>query len=89
MGRVAGCLASEKQRIEDSVAKPDREEYILRIEKPLSSDDVRDPLADVRDEFRARASSEMADNEVWLLIDPERDSVVDAKVGDDADRSDQ
>jgi rubredoxin len=78
-----GFLASQREGFTDSVPKPEHREYVLRIEKPLSSDDVRDPLADVEDEFRARASAEMADDEVWLLLDPADDSVVDAQVGDD------
>ena len=83
-----GYLASEKTGIEDSVAKPEKREYILRIEKPLADEDVRRPLATVEDEFRARARAEMSDDEVWLLIDPEADTVVDARVGEDVEESD-
>lgn len=57
---------------------------MLRVERPLTSDDVRDPLGNVEDEFRALASAEIADDEVWTLIDPEDDSVVDVHSGDDA-----
>jgi hypothetical protein len=78
-----GYLASETEGIEGSIAKPEHREYVLRIEKPLDGSDVRTPLATVEDEFRARARAEMADDEVWLLIDPADDSVVDARVGDD------
>jgi DNA-directed RNA polymerase subunit RPC12/RpoP len=85
-----GYLASEKDGFEARVPKPDDREYVLRIEKPLGSNDVRDPLGDVEDEFRARASAEMADDEVWLLIDSEEGTVVDVEAGDetlDADDS--
>ncbi|WP_340099153.1 hypothetical protein [Salinibaculum salinum] len=82
-----GYLDSEKNGIEDSVDKPVSREFLLRIEKPLSDDDVRDPLASVEDEFRARARAEMADDEVWLLIDPDEDRVVDARLGDDVEAS--
>lgn len=85
---ACGYLASETGGFEGSVPKPEKEEYILRIEKPLSSEDVRDPLADVGDEFRARASAEMGDDEVWLLIDPENGELVDVQVGDAVDESD-
>ena len=83
-----GYLASEKDGIEGSVPKPEKREVLRRIEKPLSDDDVRDPLASVEDEFRARARAEMSDDEVWLLIDPEKETIVDARVGDDVEESD-
>jgi C4-type Zn-finger protein len=82
-----GYLVSKRDGIEDSVAKPDKQEYTLRIEKPLGDSDVRTPLATVEDEFRARARAEMADDEVWLLIDPAEETVVDARVGDEAEES--
>ncbi|MFC7133762.1 MULTISPECIES: DUF5795 family protein [Salinibaculum] len=77
-----GFLASEKHGFEDRVPTPESREYVVRTERPLSSEDVRDPLGDVVDEFRARASAEMADDEVWLLIDPEDETLVDAQVGE-------
>jgi hypothetical protein len=83
-----GYLASEKTGLEGSVPKPEKREYILRVERPLSDDDVRDPLATVEDEFRARARAEMGDDEVWLLIDPSEERVVDARVGDGVGESD-
>ncbi len=79
-----GYLASERDDFEARVPQPEEREYVLRIEKRLSSEDVRTPLATVEDEFRARASAEMADDEVWLLIDPDEDTVVDVEAGDDA-----
>ncbi len=82
-----GYLDSEKNGVEDSVDKPESREYLLRIEKPLSDDDVRDPLAAVEDEFRARVRAEIADDEVWLLIDPDEDRVVDVRLGDDVEES--
>jgi hypothetical protein len=84
-----GFLASEKHEFEDRVPKPEEEEYVLRTESPLTSADVRSSLGDVVDEFRARASAEMTDDEIWLLIDPEDDSLVDIRAGDDVDDSDE
>lgn len=83
-----GYLASEKDGTEDSVAKPERREYVLRVEKRLDDSDVRTPLATVEDEFRARARAEMDDDEVWLLIDPAEETVVDARVGDEVEETD-
>lgn len=80
-----GFVASKKDRFTDSVAVEEPEELVMRIEKPLSSDDVRDPLGDVQSEFRARASSGMAADELWLLIDPDDGSVVDVMAGDQVD----
>jgi hypothetical protein len=79
-----GFLASEKHGFEDRVPKPEEEHYVLRKESTLSSADVRSSLADVVDEFRTRASAEMADDEVWMLVDPEDGSLVDVCAGDDA-----
>ncbi len=77
-----GYLASEKHGFEDRVPKPESQEYVLRKESSLSDDDVRTPLGDVVDEFNARASAEMDDDEVWLLIDPDDESLVDIRAGD-------
>lgn len=80
----AGCgfAASQKEGLA-SVPLAEPREYLLRIEKPLSADDVRDSVADVREEFRARASESMAPDELWLLIDREEDVVVDLLAGDE------
>jgi rubredoxin len=83
-----GFLRSEKQGFEDSVPTPEHKEYVLRVEKPLTSDDVRDPLGDVEGEFRARASAAMGEDEVWLLIDPDRETLVDIRVGSDVEDGD-
>ena len=80
-----GYVESEKHRFRARVPKPERTEYVLRIEKSLTSDDVRDPLGDVESEFRARASAEMDDDEVWLLLDPETGDLVDVVAGDGDD----
>lgn len=71
-----GFAASEKEGL-SSVTLSEPKEYVLRIEKQLSSEDVRDPLESVEDEFRTRARAAIEDDEVWLLLDPERDEVVD------------
>jgi predicted RNA-binding Zn-ribbon protein involved in translation (DUF1610 family) len=80
-----GFLASEKHGFADSVPKPEHREYVIRREKPLTSDDVRDPLGDLEDEFRARASAQMDPDERWLLVDPADGSVVDSVVGDEVE----
>lgn len=82
-----GFLASKKHGFEGSVPKPTNREYVLRIERPLTSDDVRDPLADVPDEFRARASRDMADDEVWMLLDPSDGTLVDIRAGEEIENS--
>ena len=82
-----GFLASKKHGFEGSVPKPKTREYVLRVERPLTSEDVRDPLADVFDEFRARASRDMADDEVWMLLDPADGSLVDIRAGEEIEKS--
>jgi hypothetical protein len=83
-----GYLASEKHGFEDRIPKASPREYVLRIEKPLTGDDVSKLSGDIVEEFNARASADMADDEVWLLIDPEDDSLVDVRAGDDVTESD-
>ena len=82
-----GFVASKKDRFTDSVPLEESEELVMRIEKPLSSEDVRDPLGDVQSEFRARASAQMTPDELWLLIDPDEGSVVDVMAGDHVEDS--
>jgi len=77
-----GFLASKTEGFTDSVSKPTTERYLLHIERPLTGDDVRDPLGTVEDEFAALASAEMADDEVWTLVDPEAGEVVATRSGD-------
>ena len=84
-----GFIASEREGYYDSVPVSEPQEYLLRIEKPLSSEEVRDPLGAVEDEFRARAASEMADDEVWLLLDPADGSLVDVLAGDEVEDTDE
>jgi uncharacterized Zn finger protein len=79
-----GYVASKREGFEDSVEVSERE-YLMRVEKPLKSSDIRDSETTVEDEFRARAAN-MSDDELWLLIDPETDEIVDAVVGDDVSR---
>lgn len=83
-----GFVASEKHDFEETVPQPDQHEYILRIERPLTSDDVRDPLGDVHDEFHARASADLSEDEVWMLIDPEDGSLVERRAGANIDDGD-
>lgn len=68
----------------DSVPLSEPEEYVLRIERPLTTADA-DPRRNIREEFRARANSEIAPGEVWQLIDPEDGLVVDVVAGEDLD----
>lgn len=75
-------FATSAKHGDQSVAYPRPKEYVLRIEKPLSEEDVSDPLSDVEAEFRERARESIEDDEVWLLIDPDDDSLVDIVAGD-------
>lgn len=83
-----GFVASKRDRFQTSVPLSEPRTLLLRIEKPLSTEDVRDPLGTVEDEFRARASAEMDDDEVWLLIDPEQNELVDLVAGTETDSDD-
>ena len=76
-----GFFASEKHGVEDRVPKSESKQYVVRRESSLSSADVRSPLDDVVDEFRARARADMVDGEVWMLVDPEDDTLVDIYTG--------
>jgi len=76
-----GFVESEKHHFTATVPLPEDKEYVLRIEKPLTSEDVRDPINDVEDEFRALASSMMNTDEVWTLLDPEAGEVVEVLRG--------
>lgn len=76
-----GFVQSESPNFRASVSVAEDEEYVLRKEQPLTSDDVSDPLNTVVDEFRARASREMETDEVWMLVDPETGEVVDSLRG--------
>lgn len=77
-----GFAASEKGGIEDSIAFPEEKEYLIRVEKPLTTGEIRDPSAGIEEEFRARAGAEIDSGEVWMLIDPEDDSLVDIVTDD-------
>jgi rubredoxin len=76
-----GYIASSREGYEDSVDVSEKE-YVMRVEKPLTSSDIRDSATTVEDEFRTRAAN-MSEDELWLLIDPETDEIVDAVVGDE------
>lgn len=79
-----GYVASKRDGFEDS-ADVSEKEYVLRIEKPLTSSDIRTAASTVEEEFQARAAGH-ADDELWLLIDSDTDEIVDAIVGEDVDR---
>lgn len=72
-----GFVASEKQGFEDTVDISRDKEYILRVEKPLTTGEIRREFVDIEEEFRARAAENMSGEEVWMLIDPDDDSLVD------------
>lgn len=76
-----GYVESEKHRYKASVPLIEPEAYLIRRLKPLTTEDVRDPLGDVEGEFRARASAEMDPDEVWMLVDPEDEELVDVIYG--------
>jgi len=71
----------------DSVPLSEPEEYVLRIERPLTTAEAASGR-DVCEEFRARAESEIAPGEVWQLIDPEDGLVVDVVAGEELDNRD-
>jgi len=77
-----GFVASEKQGFQDTVDISRDKEYIVRIEKPLTTASIRQEFADIEAEFRARASESISSEEVWMLIDPEDDSLVDIVAGE-------
>ncbi len=76
-----GYVESEKQGFRATVPQIEDEAYLIRRLKPITSEDVRDPLGDVESEFRARATAEMDPDEVWLLVDPESEDLVDVMYG--------
>jgi rubredoxin len=78
-----GFVASEKQGFQDTVELSRDKEYVVRVEKPLTTDDIRREFSDVNEEFRARAAETIADEEVWMLIDPDDDSLVDIVTAED------
>lgn len=75
-----GYIASKREGYEDSVEVSEKE-YLMRVEKPLSSSNIRESATSVEEEFRARAAN-MDEDELWLLIDPDTEEIVDAVVGD-------
>lgn len=83
-----GYLASKREGYEDSVELTNEKEYLLRVEKPLSSGDIRQSASSVEEEFRERARH-MEEDELWLLIDPADGEVVDAVVGDNVEDRDE
>lgn len=76
-----GYVESEKHRFRANVPLIEEEAYLVRRLKPITSEDVRDPLGDVEGEFRARASAEMDPDEVWMLVDPTDEELVDVVYG--------
>lgn len=78
---ACGYVESEKRGFRATVPLTEDEEYLIRKLVPLSTADVRDPLGDVADEFRARAAAEMGGDEVWMLVDPESGEVVEVLYG--------
>jgi len=76
-----GFVESEKQQFRATVPLTEDEDYLIRRLKPLSTADVRDPLGDVEGEFRARATAEMDADEVWMLVDPDSEELVEVVYG--------
>lgn len=76
-----GFVESEKQDFRANVPLIEDEEFLIRRLKPFSTADVRDPLGDVESEFQARASDEMDPDEVWMLVDPDGEGLVDVVYG--------
>ena len=82
-----GFAAAVKDGFQGKVSEA--EEFVLRIEKSLTTADVHAPRTDVRGEFRARAAESMAEDEVWMLIDPDDGSLVDIIAGEQGENEDQ
>lgn len=82
-----GYIASKRDEFEDRVDVSEKE-LLMRVEKPISRRDVRNSLSDIPSEFRERAKH-MDEDELWLLIDPETEEVIDAVVGDDVSDPDE
>lgn len=82
-----GYIASKRDGYEDSVEVAEKE-YLLRVEKPIRRSDIRNSADSIEAEFRERAK-QMAEDELWLLIDPDEDEVVDAVVGDEVSDRDK
>jgi hypothetical protein len=78
-----GYVESEKHRFRATIPQIEPEAYLIRKLKPLTTADVRDPLGDVEDEFRARASAAMDPDEVWMLVDPDDQELVDVRYGEE------
>lgn len=81
-----GYVESEKHGFRANVPLIEDEAYLIRKLQPISTADVRDPLGDVEGEFRARAVAEMDADEVWMLVDPTDDEVVDVVYGAEVDQ---
>lgn len=75
-----GYVASRRDGYEDQIAVSEDKEYIMRVEKPISTDEVRSSLSSIEEEFQARAA-EPASDELWLLIDPDDGTIVDLVAG--------
>lgn len=83
-----GYVESEKHRFRATVPQIEDEAYLIRKLQPITTEDVRDPLGDVEGEFRARATAEMGPEEVWMLVDPDSDELVDVVYGAEHGASD-
>ena len=80
---ACGYVESEKHRFRATVSLLEEEAYLIRKLKPITTEDVRDPLGDVESEFSARATAEMDPDEVWMLVDPDDEELVDVVYGAD------
>lgn len=80
---ACGYVESEKHRFRATIPPVPEEAYLIRKLEPITTEDVRDPLGDVESEFRARASAEMGPDEVWMLVDPDGEDLVDVVYGAD------
>jgi len=78
---ACGYVESEKHRFRATIPPIETEAYLIRKLKPLTTEDVRDPLGDVEGEFRARASADMDADEVWMLVDPADEELLDVVYG--------
>jgi len=80
---VCGYVEAEKHRFRATVPLLEEEASLIRKLKAITTEDVRDPLGNVEGEFSARATAEMDADEVWMLVDPDDEELVDVVCGAD------
>jgi len=86
---ACGYVESEKHRFRATVPLLEKEASLIRKLKPITTEDVRDRLGNVEGEFSARATAEMDADEVWMLVDPDDEELVEVVCGADHRESEE